>query len=83
MPTSDIIGVEYAKFVPGLAIGTINLGFAQLQITDILRISQLCFQTSFSAIAYPPAVGDRNIYIIVDVDIRKIDSKASLMLNSD
>lgn len=39
MPTSDIIAVDYAKFVPDLAIGTINLGFAQLQITDILRIS--------------------------------------------
>lgn len=73
MSTSDIFGVEYAKFVPGSAIGTINLGFAQLQITDILHINQLCFQTSFSAIAYQPSVGDRNIYVIVDADIRKIE----------
>ena len=61
------------NLLAGLHIGTINLSFAQLGIADIFRISQLCFQTRFSAMAYPPAVGDRNIYVILDADIRKIE----------
>jgi hypothetical protein len=34
-----------------LAIGTINLGFAQVLIAESFHISQLCFKTIFSAIA--------------------------------
>ncbi|WP_335158145.1 hypothetical protein [Nostoc sp.] len=46
-------------------------------IADVFRISQLCFQTSFSAMAYPPAVGDRNIYVIVDADIGNTECSAT------
>ncbi|MEA5627336.1 hypothetical protein [Nostoc sp. UHCC 0251] len=82
------------KLLAGLHIGTINLSFAQLGIADIFGVSELCFQTHFRAMVYPPAVGDRNIYVIVDADIGKIEcsatnfltnfsSETSLILNSD